>query len=258
MPIIRLLAVAVLALVLPNEATAQTRIDIPATSTWRGATVTLTGTFYKAPGKSEVPAVILMHGCGGLQASVRRSLRAHARYLISQGFSALILDSFGPRRNSGGTTCQNLRKLAEARSYRLRDALDARKWLMAQPGTDSRNIFLMGQSNGGSVAILAAYRKAFGAIAAYYPWCGVFPSPASPSTPLIVFGASRDDWVPPDMCRSRKQTSRFSYIEYENAAHSFDVNSGITRYLGYRVGYNGAATADSRRRMVIFFRRHIR
>ncbi len=253
--IIRFMATLIVCLCFVSQANAAQKAKFPASAKWRGKSIELTGQFSRPPGVSKVPAVILMHGCSGLGPAVRAALGEHARHLVRNGFAALVLDSFGPRRIAGGWVCKGFGRLAQARSYRLKDARDAAKWLKARPDIDGRNIFVMGQSNGGSVALRAAAAGGFRAVAAYYPWCG---AASGNRAPLIVFGGGLDDWVPPDACKKRQQSARYRYVHYANAAHSFDVNSGLTRYLGYRIGYNHAATRDSRTKMLRFFRQHMR
>lgn len=231
------------------------RVKFEASTKWRGKTVQLKGRFSRPAATGKVPVVVLMHGCGGLGSAVRASLNSHARILNQNGFAALVLDSFGPRRIAGGWVCKDLSRLVDARTYRLKDAHDALNWLKSRPDIDARNIFLMGQSNGGSVALLAAATGRYRAVAAYYPWCGAASSYRSP---LIVFGAGKDDWVPPDQCAKRRQSGKYRFTLYPDAAHSFDVRTGSKTYLGYRIGYNGPATTDSRRRMIKFFRKHMR
>ena len=237
-----------------NCRAAQT-VKIQATEKWRGKTIELVGHFSRPTGNRKTPVVILLHGCGGLGFAVRNSLKAHARHAVRHGFAALLLDSFGPRRIAGGWVCKGLDRLADARSYRLQDVRDAAKWLKSRPDIDGRNIFVMGQSNGGSAALRAAAAGGFGAVAAFYPWCG---AASGNRAPLIVFGGGLDDWVPPDDCKNRIQSAKYKYVHYADAAHSFDVRSGRKRYLGHRIGYNSTATADSRRQMIAFFRQHMR
>lgn len=251
---VMLTAVSLFALVL-EAAAASKRIKFGASSQWKGRSIELTGRLYRPSGMAKVPVVILMHGCSGLRFGVTASLHAHANTLNRNGFAALILDSFGPRGVAGGWVCKGLDRLADARIYRLRDAKDAARWLKSQPDIDARNVFLMGQSNGGSVALRAAAAGGFRAVAAYYPWCG---AASGNRIPLIVFGGGRDDWVPPDKCGRRPQSAKYNFVLYPDAAHSFDVRSLVKIYLGHRIGYDAAATADSRRRMIAFFRKHMR
>jgi dienelactone hydrolase len=154
--------------------------------------VTLNAGLYKPEGVGPFPAVVLMHGCGGLQASVRVAMRKYAEYFVDHGFVALSLDSFGPRKNGDGWVCKTFERLMAARRYRTADAQDALKYLQSLAFVDGRYIFQMGQSNGGSVAIRLAQLDVpmFRASAAYYPWCGTFNRLGSQAR----LPASRSTW----------------------------------------------------------------
>lgn len=245
-----------------GSAAAET-LRFPATTPHEGAAVMLRAELTLPPGPGPHPAVILMHGCGGLQPAVARSLTAHAEALAGAGFAALVLDSFGPRGISGGWVCETYDRLGAARRYRVQDALDARTHLAGLARIDGGNIFAMGQSNGGSVAIRLSQREArhFRAIAAYYPWCGAFNrlgAKAALATPLIVFGGAADDWVPPEDCTTiRAEGAEYEVHVYPGAAHSFDLPIPKQRFQGHLVGNDPQAAADSRARMIAFFRRHL-
>lgn len=244
-------------------------IRIPASKPYTAANVSLSAEIFRPEGKGPFPAVVFMHGCGGWQSAVRHSLRQHATYLRDNGFAVLNLDSFGPRGNSGGTVCASFDRLREARDYRSYDAFDALRYLQAQDYIDPGRIFLVGQSNGGSVAINAAEAGAaarynrggasFQAVAAYYPWCGTLGTTRmSLESPLMIFGGGRDDWVPPDECRQFRATgAELQVTVYPTAAHSFDLLTPEHRYMGKLVGYDRQATEDSRRRMLAFFIAHL-
>lgn len=233
-------------------------VSIKASKPYVGGSVYLKAELFKPSGHGPFPAVVLMHGCGGWQSAVLDSLHDVAWYFLDHGYVVLNLDSFGPRGNSGGTVCRSFVRLAQARDYRTRDAVDALRYLQRQKFVDPDNTFLMGQSNGGSVAIKVSelfIPRGFRAIAAYYPWCGAFgASRVRLTTPLIVFGGGRDDWVPARECRNEVSTgARLRFIEYPNAVHSFDLHIAVQRYLGKLVGFDKHATEDSRARMLAFF-----
>src|SRR5690606_25659806 len=119
-------------------------------------------------------------------------------------------------------------------------------------------VFLMGQSNGGSVAINAAKADiphGFRAIAAYYPWCGTLDSSTVElATPLIVFSGGKDDWTPARECRGKISAgASLTIVEYADATHSFDLEIAPQRYLGKRIGFDKFAAEDSRIRMINFF-----
>lgn len=227
--------------------------------------IVLDGQLHRPSYIGRAPAVVLMHGCGGWQPSVMQGLDAYADFLVSEGFVVLNLDSFGPRGNAGGSVCQSLNKLSAARKYRTNDAFDAMRFLRAQPFVDPDKVFLIGQSNGGSTAMIVAMessRRAFAgsgdgfrAVVALYPWCGATGSRRPTLTsPLLVLGGGRDDWVPPDECaRFTARGSEMRVKVYANAAHSFDVPVPIHRYQGNLVGYNPAAARDARNEILGFF-----
>jgi dienelactone hydrolase len=245
---------------------AETLVRIPATEPFSAGRVLLAAEISRPEGAGPFPAVVLMHGCGGWQAAVRHALRQHAAFLRDNGFVVLNLDSFGPRGLSGGAVCESLERLRAAREYRTQDAFDALRYLQAQDFVDPERIFLIGQSNGGSVAMrvaeagaVATYNRSgasFRAVAAYYPWCGALGTTRpSLGSPLIIFGGGRDNWVPPDEClRFRASGAALNVRVYPAAAHSFDLLAPEHRYMGKRVGFNREATEDSRRTILAFFR----
>lgn len=250
----------------PSSARAATdQIRIPASKPFTASAVTLNAEVTRPEGAGPFPAVVLMHGCGGWQPAVRHALRQHAAFLNAHGYVVLSLDSFGPRGNSGGTVCSSFKRLREARSYRTYDAFDALRWLQGQNYVDPDRVFLVGQSNGGSVALNAAAKGAtdkyndggpgFRGVVAYYPWCGTLGTTRfTLESPLLIFGGGRDDWVPPTECRDfRAKGAALDVTVYPTAAHSFDLLSPEHRYMGKLVGYNRAATEDSRARMLAFF-----
>jgi dienelactone hydrolase len=251
-----------------TTAAAQQAVTFPASEPFTSGEIALRAELYKPQGAGPYPAVILMHGCGGWQPSVRHALRIHARYLVKNGFAVLSLDSFGPRKNSGGEVCKSFRNLREARHYRTYDAFDAMRYLRAQAFVDASNVFLMGQSNGGSVALIAAnaassreYNRSdppFRAVVAYYPWCGAFGSSrVTLASPLLVLGGGADDWVPPQECQRTKAVGAdYQVTIYPEAAHSFDLDIMTQRYLGKLVGGDARATSDSREKMLAFFNTH--
>ena len=232
-------------------------IEFDSTSTYGGSSVRLVGELEKPESLDTSPIVILLHGCGGLRPNVLRSLKHHASFLNENGFATLILDSFGPRRNAGGWVCERTSRLASARVYRAKDVLDTIDFLKSRKDIDSKNIFLMGRSNGASTAATLSYKPGnIRAIAAYYPWCGVVPT--NPSMPLLVLSGAEDDWTPPADCINRDvEGGNLSVIVYPDAVHSFDLDIPVITYKGHKIGGNPEATNDSRLQMIRFFKEHL-
>ncbi len=226
----------------------------------------LTGRLHRPARTGPAPAVVLMHGCGGWQPEVLATLDTYARFLTANGFVVLNLDSFGTRNLAGGRVCSSLGELRRARSYRTQDAFTALAFLRHQRFVDGENIFLVGQSNGGSVALLSALNstvrrngdQGFRGVVALYPWCGATGGRRLDlHSPLLVLGGGRDDWVPiRDCTRFVGRGQELSVRVFPNAAHSFDLRIPVQRYMGNLVGYNPQAAAASRNEMLAFFQRH--
>ncbi len=242
------------------------RVAIESSSILEVHNSTIRGYLRVPEGAENYPAVVLMHGCDGLKDIIWRGLNNHANYLVAKGFVVLILDSFTSRGKSGGKVCRTETELGSARYYRQYDAYHALEFLQSKTFIDKDNIFLMGQSNGGSVALLVASgpdksefpsELRFRAIAAYYPWCSALKTHIV--SPLLVLHAENDDWVPPRHCLEIKNSvtgAPYEVIVYEDAYHSFDLPMPTTSYLGFTVGGNSSAAKDSREKMLDWFIKH--
>ncbi|MCP4332305.1 MAG: hypothetical protein GY785_06590 [Gammaproteobacteria bacterium] len=234
-------------------------IEFTASTPYQDKTVMLHAELFRPDDNGPHPAVVLMHGCGGLSPPVQKALRSHAEYLVEHGYVALVLDSFGPRENSDGWVCKTFERLMAARRYRTADALDALKYLQSLDFIDDDSIFQLGQSNGASVSIRLVQldKPAFRASAAFYPWCGSFNrlgSKAELTSPLIVLTGALDDWTPPGNCQTIKSTgAEYKVIVYPGAVHSFDLQISTQEYMGHTVGLDPHAALDSRIQMLNFF-----
>lgn len=270
-----LIAFAVLLFLFLERSLAAEQVRIPASEPHIKHQFVLTGELVFPSGNGLFPAVVLMHGCGGLQKSVLQSLRDHARALNAAGFATLILDSFGSRGLGGGKLCKSGYSLLNASAYRVSDAFDALKFLRSHPRIDGGHVFQMGQSNGGSVSLRLAQRgsmifsgasilgsdaKPFRAVAAFYPGCHhVSANGLDLIADAMLFLGGRDDWTPPERYLAGKSNTPFTYqpVLYGNATHSFDLPIQPTTYLGHRVGLNPTVRSDSRKRMIAFFKERI-
>lgn len=262
-------ACAILALLmLPATASAQEVVKFPANRPDISEPVLLRAELFKPEGAGPFPAVVLMHGCGGWQPAVHFGLDNHARYLRDHGFVVLNLDSFGPRHTAGGKLCSSDPALYHALDYRTQDAFDGLHYLQSLKYVAADKIFLMGQSNGGAVAIRAAKASsprsynsttAFRGVVAYYPWCGEFGgSQVALASPLLIFAGGRDNWVPASECQGVHATGADLTLKvYPTAVHSFDLDILPQSYGGKLIGGDPQATADSRERMLAFFQQNL-
>lgn len=190
-----------------------------------------TARLLRPSGAGPFPAVVALHGCGGL-VDKRGRLRSReadwADRFLAAGYAVLFPDSF---------TARGLREICTAgeRSIfpkdRADDAVAAAEWLAGQPFVDRNRLALMGWSHG-AMAVLWALRPGFLAkppqfrtAIALYPGCRQIDRLDGwrPSIPLTLLIGSADDWTRPGPCRSLAKRTGFRFIEYPGAYHGFDA-----------------------------------
>jgi len=88
-----------------------------------GKPVMQTGILTKPEGNGPFPAVVLLHGCGGIQDGNTRS-EAWSKRLVNWGYTTLQVDSFGPRGVK--SVCDKPGRLIPDRA---RDAYNAKSFL---------------------------------------------------------------------------------------------------------------------------------
>lgn len=113
---------------------------------------TLRGILSFPDGPGPFPMVILLHPCGGLEPFAVATLQAHANTLHAAGFGTLIPDSYGPRNLDVGKACS----IGTTASFRRGDAFAAMIALQVRLKVSKDNIFVLGLSDGGAAALLAA------------------------------------------------------------------------------------------------------
>jgi dienelactone hydrolase len=254
------------------------RVSFPSAD---GKTI-LTGYLFR-PGTSTArpaPAVVMMHGRGGVYSSratgngaatISRRYQEWGHIWAQQGYSALMVDGFEPRGYAKGfprgSYEQRPKELDEV-NIRPLDAYGALLWLRKQQGIAGDRIVLQGWSNGASATLAAmAAREApelgaltrengFRAGLAFYPGCslkGQFAEGLKPYAPVWMFHGTADKEVSPTRCEelvalSRKRGGDIEITTYPGAAHGFD-DPGKKRQSEPA---NAAAKADATAKAVAF------
>jgi dienelactone hydrolase len=266
-------------------ASAQTRIQLNSKDP-DGAARGLRAWLYlpEVIGKTPVPAVVALHGCGGLYSNDRKHATelsdrhaAFAKLLNEKGYAVLFPDSLTDRGIK--TLCAT--KFSERRLHvadRVADAAAAVDALLANPAIDAKRLTLLGWSNGGSVTLSAVdSAKKMPQIAqlksaiAFYPGCTAFARRASfvPVVPLQIHIGADDDWTPAAPCvalaaRDPQSTNIKTFV-YENAVHDFDhpsapvrrrmdVPNGVKPGSGVLTGSNPLARELAYGRMLAFLK----
>ena len=228
--------------------------------------VTLVSWLSTPDGDGPFPAVVLLHGCSGLQKNTQhqtvwRGLARHAALLNENGYVTLIVDSFGPRRIA--------QSCAVDRPEQQSDAYDALDYLASLPIVDADRIGLVGQSMGGGTALRLAQKYptnrpagsgpgTYAALVAYYPYCYPWIGPLD--HPVLILIGADDDWTPAHLCRNlhKSKADHVALVVYPDTHHSFDLPM-TARYLvmGHVVQANPTALRDSQARMLEFFKEHL-
>ena len=211
--------------------------------------VTLQAYLRRPSDSKPAPAVVALHGCGGLFNKDGDMSRRHedwAERFVAAGYVVLFPDSFGPR---GVDSICDTRERRIVPRERGADAAAAADWLAAQPFVDKDRIAVLGWSNGGSSVLWAvggAHKPENGdwrTAIAFYPGCRVpaeSPKWVPRFKPYVLIG-SADNWTPPEPCRKLAERDAVRLIEYPGAVHGFDAPNTPRRT---RPGVAYSATPD--------------
>jgi dienelactone hydrolase len=184
------------------------------------------------PGTDRLPAVVLLHGSGGVGTNVID----WEEQLNSIGVATFVLDAFTGRGIVGTATDQaQLGRLAM-----IYDAYRALEILEKHPRIDPQRIAVMGFSRGGQAALYASLKRFqrmhgpvsgrdFAAYMPFYASCDtkfVDDDQVSPN-PIRMFHGAADNYVPVAPCRDyvarlKAKGANVALTEYPGAYHVFD------------------------------------
>lgn len=257
-----------------------------------GRATTIRAALYKPAGAGPFPAVVLLHGCGGLYRwkgrhsgqMVPRNAE-WAERLAKAGYVVLLPDSFTPRGVHESCTVKD--RPVDSSRERPRDAYGALLWLQKQPWVRARSVAVMGWSNGGGTVLHTVAADSpgrprplpggdFGAAIAFYPGCSDPQTSAGARrwrsvVPLMIMQGEADDWTPAAPCRSLVAAAAargepIEYHGYAGAYHDFDAQgvkvhtrSGLARAPTgtAHVGTDPAARDDAYKRVPAFLRQRL-
>jgi dienelactone hydrolase len=240
------LAFALMAFLSAAPALAQEAVEIP-----NGDDKPLKGLMFRPEGQGPFPAVIALHGCGGIGNRGKLSARHQdwAERLKSQGMIVLFPDSFGSRGLE--SQCLVADRTVRPGRERVADTYAARAYLQKRTDVLADRISLLGWSNGGSSLLwtISAQKRPrddnpdFHAAVAFYPGCRLVAQAAERRDwevrlPLLLLIGEADTWTPAAPCRQLVKVANdagrpAAIISYPGATHDFDhPNLKLTRRTG--------------------------
>jgi len=196
------------------------------------STVIAKSRLYRPKGEGPFPAVVVLHGCGG----VGSHHHGWARRLVEWGYVAIVLDSFAPRGH--GSVCAFNPQTTTAET-RAGDALAAAEYLARLPFVRAGRVGAIGFSHGGSTVMHAVQMRGgapppLAAAVAFYPGCNERVN-HNVGVPTMILIGERDDWTPAERCRravaAQRRPELVSLTVYPNAFHGFDLDRPETRYV---------------------------
>lgn len=208
--------------------------------------VHIVGHLFLPPGGGKVPAVVLVHGSGGVYAA---ELDYWPRQFNAAGIAVFVLDMFGPR---------GVRSTAEDQSQvpfaaDVADSFAALKLLATHPRIDARRIAAMGVSRGGTAVLRSAVEPIIAAqklpdglqyaaiVPMYAGGCsGIFRLVVRPGVfskaPMLFVHGSADDYAPMAPCQDyagkiRAAGTPVDFAVIDGAQHKFDDDDTRRRRL---------------------------
>ncbi len=272
------------------HAATPTVVDVP-TAALSSSPAPLRAFLFRPDGAGRHPAVVMVHGCGGAYGKDGQLNARHAMwgdYLASQGFMALMLDSFSSRGIKELCTTSYRERTLKERD-RVGDAYAALVYLRQLPGVDTDRIALLGWSHGAGVTLdaighrqhasaLAAPDMKFRAAIAFYPGCTSRNEQSDhfhPYAPLLLLIGEADDWTPAAPCKSlvsivAARGEPMHIVTYPDTFHDFDnpaltrqrvrkdVPNGVNPGVGVTTAPNVQAREDAKQRVKAFLAEHLK
>lgn len=181
--------------------------------------------------QAKFPAVVLMHGSGGIGSNIEIWTQA----LNRSGIATLVVDAF-----SGRGITSTIQDQTQLNSFSLLvDAYRALDWLTTHPRIDPKKISIMGFSKGAVASMFSAATRfnamygrghQFAAHIGLYVPCNsrVMGDTDVTGAPMRFYNGSGDDYVSVGPCRAfvaelKAKGADAILTEFENTEHGYDV-----------------------------------
>jgi dienelactone hydrolase len=238
----------------------------------------LTAHWMPRPGGGPGPAIVALHGCGGLYTRDGKDFstryRDYATRLSQAGFHVLLPDSFGSRGRGSICAVPGKERTITVKTRRG-DLIAAVGWLAQRPDVDRQGIVVLGWSHGATTVLSALdasrpdHLPPLAGAVALYPGCSAqLRRGVQLTTPLLMLLGEKDDWTPPSHCieladrtwRVQPDADIALHI-YSDSYHGFDSTQPV-RFRrdvkdGVHAGGNPTARAAALAEIDAFLAKHV-
>ncbi|MBI3453465.1 MAG: dienelactone hydrolase family protein [Rhodospirillales bacterium] len=200
-------------------------------------------------------AVVLLHGCQGLDLGTSLAMLGWSEWWQARGFITLIVDSLTPRGIDQACLGADRQEVVDL-AIRESDALAALAYLRQTFDLPGAQIGLHGFSHGGQAALALARGGGigFGWAIAFYPGCDA-PEDDHGHLPTLVITGADDDWTGVSHCEAMASHDGYlKLVVLPGAKHLFDQPLIDRVAFGHAVGYNPAALATAKRHIREFLK----
>lgn len=191
---------------------------------------------YLTPVKPGMPAIVMLHGCGGLftrNGEISGRMWRMGHLLQEMGYAVLYIDSFTPRGVKQVCASQNAQRKVSAK-MRADDAAAAIRWLRRQKDVDDDRIGVLGWSHGADATLHLLGREipSIRAAVTYYPACRQLLDRKDyrVSAPTLVLVGEADEWTPASDCKELARITGqdlFHVVTYPGIKHDFDAPANL-------------------------------
>ncbi|HKU05256.1 MAG TPA: dienelactone hydrolase family protein [Bradyrhizobium sp.] len=224
------------------------------------------GYLARPDGAGPFPAVVGLHGCGGMHDTTKQRL---ADRLVAWGYVVLLVDSYATR----GIAHACMSSASATFRKRRPDVFGGLAFLAGQTFVDPQRVAVVGFSSGGWLTLSTAEPNSyelfelpanlrFRAAVAFNPPCQ--RAAARPVIPTLILIGALDDWTPAADCSDKvagwgNDGPPVELVIYPGTYHGFyyEYLQPGRKMFDHWLEYNGEAADDADRRLHRFLDRHL-
>lgn len=180
--------------------------------------------------KGSIPFVIILHGCSGMNKTLKKWTNEYGGKLVGAGYGVLVLDSFTSRGVGSDGICADPSQLEWARR-RTDDAYSALDWLIENGKADPKRVYVLGRSNGATTSLIIVNKKIgdlhknkFAAAFPMQPSCAYLKF-VEFYAPVFQFLAEKDAACNPVVCADMAASNRPIPVQtkiWKSATHAYE------------------------------------